>query len=159
MACNCSYNPLKNSICTQLDRLIELLYHFNFETDENHMKSFCENKGLTNLIKQLICYKNLTNLTCIDLPPINVPRSFQSTYVVEIGLSDFHLMTMIVMRKSLKKFQPNIISYRSHKNFSNDAFRETLINTLSNEKLVNNDNGFQRFCDICLGTLNLFIYL
>ena len=83
-----------------------------------------------------------------------LPRSFQSTCAVEAGLSDFHLMTMTVMRKRFKKFQPNIISYRSCKNFSNYAFRETLINTLSNENLVNNGNGFQRFCDISLETLN-----
>ena len=33
----------------------------------------------------------------------------------------------------------------SYQNFSNDAFGETLINKLSNESLVNNDNDFQRF--------------
>ena len=58
------------------------------------------------------------------------------------------------MRKSFKKYQPSIISYRSYKNFSNAAFRETLIKKLSNENLVNNDNGLERFCDISLETLN-----
>ena len=126
---------------------------FNVEINENHMKS-CENYDLTNLIKQPICYKNPTNPTCIDLILTNAPRSFHNNYVVETGLSDFHLMTMTVMRKSFKKYQPSIISYRSYKNFSNAAFRETLIEQLSNDNLVNNDNGFERFRDISLETLN-----
>ena len=67
---------------------------------------------------------NPTNPTCIDLILTNAP--FHSTYVVETGLPEFHLMTMTVMRKSFKKYQPSIISYRSYKNFSNAAFRETL---------------------------------
>ena len=127
---------------------------FNVEINENHMKSFCENYDLSNLIKQPTCCKNPTNSTCIDLILTNAPRSFHSTCIVETGLSDFHLMTMTVMRKSFKKYQPSIISYRSYKNFSNAAFRETLIKKLSNENLVNNDNGFERFCDISLETSN-----
>ena len=58
------------------------------------------------------------------------------------------------MRKSFKKYQSSIISYRSYKNFSNAALRETLIKRLSNENLVNSDNGFEKFCDISLETLN-----
>ena len=61
---------------------------------------------------------------------------------------------MTAMRKSFKEFQLIIINYKSYKNFSNDAFRKTLINRLSNENLVNNDNGFQSFCDISIETLN-----
>ena len=150
---NCSYNPHKNNIATHIDRLSEsfdtfssdyekfiILGDFKVEINENHMKS-CENYDLTNLIKKPICYKNPTNPTCIDLILTNAPRSFHSNYVVETGLSDFHLMTMTVMRKSFKKYQPSIISYRSYKNFSDAAFRETLIEQLSNDNLVNNDNG------------------
>lgn len=76
------------------------------------MKSFSEIYGLKILIRQPTSYKNPSNLVCIDLIVKNVPRSFQSTCVVETGLSDFHLMTLIVMRKSFKKFQSKIINYR-----------------------------------------------
>ena len=54
----------------------------NAGTDESHMKSFSENYGLTNLITQPTCYKNSTNSTCIDLLLTNVPRNFQSTYLI-----------------------------------------------------------------------------
>ena len=56
---------------------------------------------------------------------ITGPCSFQSTCVVETGLSDFHLMTLTVMRKSFKKYQPKTVNYRSYKNFTNDKYRET----------------------------------
>ena len=63
---------------------------FNVTDDEYHMKFFCENYGLKNLIRQTTCYKNPSNPVCIDLVLTNVPRSFQSTCVVETGLFDFH---------------------------------------------------------------------
>ena len=68
--------------------------------EEPHMKTFCENYNLQNLIKQPTCYKNPSRPTCIDLISTNVPRSFQSTGVIETGLSDFHLITLNVMKKS-----------------------------------------------------------
>ena len=34
--------------------------------------------------------------------------SFQSTYAIETELSDFHLMTLTVMKKSFREFHPNL---------------------------------------------------
>ena len=121
---------------------------FNVTDDEHHIKSFCENYGLKNIIRQATCCKNPSNPVCIDLILTNVPRSFQSTCVIETGLSDFHLMTLTVMRKSFKKYQPKAITYRSYKNFSNEKYRENLINNLPKENFVNNDDDFQRFYHI-----------
>ena len=58
------------------------------------------------------------------------------------------------MRKGFEKFQLRMINYRSYKHFSNETYRESLINKLSQENFVNNDDGFQRFYDISLETLN-----
>ena len=164
---NCSYNLHKNSIENHLDRISKsldllssdyekmiFLGDFNVTDDEHHMKSFCENYGLKNLIRQPTCYKNPSNPVCIDLILTNVPRSFQSTCVVETGLYDFRLMALTVMRKIFKKYQSKIINYRSYKNFSNEKYRETLINDLSKENFINNDDGFQRSCHISLDALN-----
>ena len=60
------------------------------------------------------------------------------------------------MRKSFKKFQPKIINYRSYKTFSNEAYRETLINNLSKENFIINDIGFKRFCEISLDSLEKY---
>ena len=117
------------------------------------MKCFCDNYGLKALIRKPTCYKNSENSTGIDLMLTNVPRSFQSTCVIETGLSDFHLMTLTVMRKEYRKFQSRIISYRSYRHFLNEKFRENLLYNLSKVNLVNNVDGFQK-CDIGFETTN-----
>ena len=131
-----------------------ILGDFNVGTEDYYMKLFCENYNLKSLIKQPTCYKNPDNPTCIDLILTNVPRSFQSIFFLETGLSNFHLMTLSVVKKRFKKFQSRIIQYRSYKNFSNKYFRKCLLEKLSKEVLVNNDDGFQKFCDINITALN-----
>ena len=84
----------------------------------------------------------------------NFPRMFQSTCVIETGLSDFHLMTVTVLRKTFKKVRPRIINYRSFKHFSNEAFRVSFKTNLSCEVYINNDNGLERFCKTAIDTLN-----
>ena len=74
---------------------------------------------------------------------------------IETGLSDFHLMTLTVMRKSFKKLKPRVINYRSYKHFSNEVFRESLLEILSQQTFVNNDYGFEKFCNITLKTLDM----
>ena len=83
---------------------------------------FVKHITLTNLTKQPTNYKNTDNPTCIDLILTNVPRTFQSTCVIETGLSDFYLMTLTIMTKTFKKQRPRIINYRSFKRFSNKEF-------------------------------------
>ena len=98
-------------------------------------------------------YKNPDNPASIDLLLTNAPRSFQSTCVLETGLSDFHLITLTVMRKSFKKLQPRIINYRSYKNLSNEKFRSCPLNELRKEDFVNNDKGLEKFCNISMNIL------
>ena len=151
---NCSYNPHKSEIKKHLTALrnsldlhsskyekILILGDFNVEIEEANMKSFCENYNLKSLIKQPTCYKNPNKPTCIDLILTNVPRMFQSTCVLETGLSDFHLMTVTVMKKTFEKMHPRVINYRSYRDLSNKTFRVSLINSLSNKVLVNNDDS------------------
>ena len=123
---NCSYNPHKNRIGNHFDRISEsldrlsshydkmiFLRDFNVTDDEHLLKSFCESYDLKNLIRQPTWYKNPSNPVCIDLILTNVPRSFQSTCVVETGLSDFYLMTLTVMRKGFEKYQSKTKNYWS----------------------------------------------
>ena len=114
----CSYNPNKTMIYNHLDALstyldlnsttyekILILGDFNVGKEEQHMKAFCDNYNLTSLIKHSTCYKNPNNPTCIDLILSSTHRSFQSTCVILTGSSDFHLMALIVMKRSFRKFQ------------------------------------------------------
>ena len=122
--------------------------------EEPHMKMFCESYSLQNVRKEPKCCKNPSRPTCIDLILTNVPCSFQSTSVIETGLSDFNLMTLTVMKKSFQIIRPRIINYRSYKHFSNDTFRKDLIDKLSNEKFVINNDGLKRFCELSVNVLN-----
>ena len=164
---NCSCNPNRNAIGNHLEALSDFLdFHsssynyiiilgdFNVGVEKPHMKTLCKNYSPQNLIKRPTCYKKPSRPTCIDLILTNVPRSFQRTCVKETGLSHFHLMTLTVMKKSFKKFQPRIINYRSYKHFSNDTFRKDLIDKLSNEKFVINDDGLKRFCELSVNVWN-----
>ena len=96
---------------------ISILCDFNVEIEEATTKSFCENYNLKSLIKQPTYYKNSDKPTCIDLILTNFQCMFQSTCVIETGLSDFHLMTVTVMRKTFKKIRSRVINYRSYKDF------------------------------------------
>ena len=164
---NSSYKPRKSLIGNHIDVVsktldlhsstydkIILLRDFNTEIDVQHMQSFCDNYSLKSLIRQPTCYKNFGKPTCIDFILTNMPRSFQGTCVIETGLSDFHLMTLTVMRKKFKKIRPRIISYRLHNNFSNEYYRKRLFNELKRETFVKNDRGFANFCDMSIKILN-----
>ena len=164
---NCLYNPNKTMICNHLDSLNTFLdLHFttyekvlisgdcNIGIEEQYTKAFCDNCNLTSLIKQPTCYKNPNNPTCIGLILSNTPRSFQITCVIETGRSDFHLMTLTVMKMSFRKLQPRLVNYRSNKKFTNEAFRECLLEKLLKEVFVNNNGGLQMYCDINLQLLN-----
>ena len=129
-----------------------ILGDLNVEIEEANMKSFCENYNLKSLIKQPPCYKNPNKPSCIDLILTSVPRTFQSTCVLEAGLPDFHLIKVTVTWKTFKKMRPSVINYRSYRNFSNETFRVSLINNLPSEVFVNNDDGLQKFCKTTMDT-------
>ena len=88
------------------------------------------------MIEQPSFHKNPEKPTCIDLILTNVPRMFQSTCVIDTGLSNFHLITVRVMRKAFKKIRPRVI------------------NNLSNEVFIYSDDGLEKFCKITMDTLN-----
>ena len=137
----CSYNSHKNSISTQIDFLRrELALHssnyenfillgdFNSEMTDANLKDFCNLYLLKNLIKKPTCFKNPENPKTIDLILTNRPRSFCNSDTLETGLSDFHKLTVTVLKTFFKKQSPKVISYRNYKKFSDDLFRNDLIN-------------------------------
>lgn len=76
---NCSYNHHRNVISNHLEVMDELLdFHFSL-------------------------YNSIINLGEFI---VSVSRSCQNTCVIKTGLSEFHLMTMNVMKKAFKTFQP-----------------------------------------------------
>ena len=140
---NCSYNPHKNSIKNHIEIIsitldtyttkyenILLPGDFNACADDETTKNFWSSYGLHSLIKQPTCYKNPENPSCIDLILTNKDKSFQSTCVMETGLSDFHRMTISVLKMHFRQLLPKVVSYRD---FENERFRNSLQSALNDQ--------------------------
>ena len=163
----CSYNPSKNNISSHLEALrrsldiYSALYEntipvgdFNVDVNDPIMGFFCESYNFKSLIKDPTCFKNPENPSCIDLILTNSPYSFQNYCVIETGLSDFHKMTVSVMKTTFQKLKPKIVNYRDYSGFSNDDFRKNLLHNLSLEIINTNGNGLEKFLQICIKTLD-----
>ena len=131
-----------------------MLEYVNVETKEPCMQSFLELNGLRNLISKPTCYKIQKCPSSIDLILTNSSPSFQNSCAIEIGLSDFHKMTITVMKTTFQKLKPKLIYYRDYSMFSNDKFREEILSKLSMENTSNTSNGLENFLQICIGVLD-----
>ena len=120
-------------------------------TDTN-LKDFCNLYLLKNLIKKATCFKNPENPKTIDLILTNRPRTFCNSDIPETGLSDFHELTVTVLKMFFKKQSPNVISYRNYKNFSNDSFRTNLINEMSSNGIL--EGNLTSFLEACKKSLD-----
>ena len=159
---SCSYNPKKTSLSnhiaalsksldlftTKYERLL-FLGDFNAGMEGSPIKIFCSNYNLTSMINKPTCYKNPDKSTCIDLILTNCPRSFQNSCVIETGLSDFHMMIVTVMKTSYRKIEPRVINYRDYKSFSNEGFRESLLENIKGKLSENSDKSFSNFVNTC----------
>ena len=84
---------------------------------------------------------NPANPSCIDLILTNRQKQFHNTTVVETGLSDFHKMTVTILKTSFKKAPPKVVSYRDYKNFSQLYFRSELQQCLMKYDMFELSNG------------------
>ena len=167
---NCSYNPHKNNIKHHLEIIsrpldafstkyenVLLLGDFNICVDDEAMKNFCSSYCLNSLIKQPACFKNPENPSCVDLILTNKTRSFQSTCVIETGLSDFYRITISVLKMHFRKLPLKVISYRDFKTFENERFITSLQSTLESQNIDYIKNSItlkDLFFEICQKVLN-----
>ena len=107
------------------------------QAGEHSMKDFCCLYNLKNLVKNPTCFKNSDHPTCIDLILTNKSSSFQHTSIIETGLSDFHRLTVTVMKINFQKQAPKILYYRNYNHFNNELFRIDLIQELSTQGFHN----------------------
>ena len=85
------YNPQKENIDHFLDKL-------GTEVD----KHLCKYE---NLLMLGDCFKSNENPSSIDIILTNKKHCFQNSMAIETGLSDFHKMTVTVMKRSRKRIQ------------------------------------------------------
>ena len=161
-----SYNPNKSNSIEYLNVLgkyideylinydnIILLGDFNIQPTELEMINFCSIYNLKNLVNEFTCFKNQENPSCVDLILTNKPRSFQNTRIIETGLSDFHKMTVTVLKTIFTKLPPKTVSYRDYKHFSHQIFRNEVIEKLAEKEII--EINYEHFENIIIQCLNL----
>ena len=123
---------------------------FNAEDSESCLKDFLYHYDAKNLVKQKTCFKSVENPSCIDLFLTNSYRSFQNTTTVSTGLSDFHNMSVTVLKSTFTKTKPKEILYRDYRNFIENDFRDELRMKLEIDEI----KEYERFETIFLNVLN-----
>ena len=163
----CNYNPIKTMIKGYLEYISKeidshsskydnflLLGDFNSEPTEEAMKIFFQIYNFKNLLDKPTCCKNPTNLSCVDLIIKNNPRSFQNSCTFETGLSDFHKMTLTVLKSSCAKQKPGVLNYRNYKFFNDTFFRDEVLNKLRNSNFQISDKDLKHFKETYLLVVN-----
>ena len=118
----------------------------------NVWKFFCDTYNFKSLVKEPTCFKSIDNPSCVDLILTNKSRYFQHTDVIEMGLSDFHKLTVKQMKSTFHKHHSKILNYRNYKFFNNDNFR---IDKLYAIKQMRPQNiGCEKFEHLFMNTLN-----
>ena len=149
----CSYNPNRSKIDFHLENLNQslalysshnknfiIIGDFNMEGNDSAISVLNDTYDLKSL-KEPTCYRNPNKPSCIDLILTNKPRRFEHSRVIETGLSDFHKMTVTIMKIFFEKLQPRVVSYRDYKHFENDKFRTDLLLKFGKANLEENENG------------------
>ena len=151
----CSYNPHKRFLSSHLKELGKnldfnskhdnfiLLEDLNGELTNEAVSDFSQVYDCRNIIKKTpTCFKKPQIPSCIDLIITNKPRSCEMFMTIETELSNFHKLSLTVMKVFYKKQEPNIIKYRSYRNFDNEAFISNLRVAFSE---IYNENEFLSF--------------
>ena len=101
----------------------------------NHLESI--GKQLNFYVKSMkILYldmslKVLRSLHAFDLILRNRPSCFQNSTILDIVISDFHKLTITMMKTNFRKQEPIIMNYRNYKSFKNDFFQNELLYEIS----------------------------
>ena len=140
------YNPDKSLFKEYLKELIKaiqfysktydnfmLIGEYNIQVDDTNMASSCEKYEFRSLINEPNCYKNLLNLSCIDLFLTNNVNNFRKKFVSETGLSDFHELIGTTMMSHISKQKPKNIKYRKYKHFDKNKFEKEIL-TIQNQE-------------------------
>ena len=73
----------------------------------------------------------------IDLILTSCPKYFQNSDIIDIRLSDRNKMIATILKLIFRKRSPKVICYKNYKPFSNHAFRDTILEELSQVRISN----------------------
>ena len=128
--------------CSRKFERLVIMGDFNCEPSDEHVESFCASYNLHNLVTTKTCFKGPPK--CYDLIITNCKHNFQNIRTLTSGFSDFHKLTITVLKTEFVKADPIQINYRDYKNFNTSRFNEDLRNRLNTDESSNsNYNRFQ----------------
>ena len=121
------FNNLDKALDTysRYDKVL-LVGDFNTEISEQRIESFLFMHEPCNLVKEKTCFKNMQNLSCIDLLLTNNVYAFQQTIAICTGLSDCHELALTVLKTTAPRSQPKEITYRDCKQLDSSKFKKEL---------------------------------
>ena len=121
---------------------------FNVREGDDTLDEFMEEYHAKNLVKEPTCFKNSENPSCIDLFITNSCLSFQNTTTLCSGLSDFHKMTVTVLKTTFPKAKPRVITYRTQ--YQTLDLENALLENLGNKV----ENNYENFDDTVTASHN-----
>ena len=124
---------------------------FNIQEEEPMMQEFLYDFSAKNLVKEHTCFKNPLNPSCIDLFITNCAANFQNTSVTSTCLSDFHKMTITVLKGSFPKSKAKIITYRDYSKFNINQFYSDISERLDSKQIDDYNSFNHTFVNILNG--------
>ena len=97
-------------------------------SDHNKLEQFCSLFNLQSLIKKDTCIIKVHKST-IALILTNKPLSFQSSSVIETGLSDHHKLIATFVKSHFTRLNPKTVYYKNFKIFGENFFLNNLKET------------------------------
>ena len=128
---------------TKYENII-IMGDFNMEPTDITMQNLCDVYNLYNLVKEPTCFKGPPK--CYDLILTNCKHNFQNTQALTSGFSDFHKMTVTILKTEFVKPEPIHINFRDYKKYNSVKFRQDLCNKLQPDNTACRD--YDRFQDI-----------
>ena len=120
----------------------------------NELTEFMDIFGLQNLIKHKTCFFK-GHESSIDVMLTNKPRTFLKSKTFELGSSDCHKLIATCLRSHVPRQKRKHITYRSMKNFNNEAFKNELRSNIYQHFVVTDtNNSYDLLLDIVSNTLN-----
>ena len=136
-------NTIVNQATSKYDNII-VMGDMNIDIDDpcthgyQQLTDFMNAFDLTNLIKAKTCI-TWNHESSIDLILSNRPRSHMHSNAYELGISDFHKVSLTFLKSHIARLKPCKISYRCYKNFIEEDFLFDLRNNFS--KNLDFENG------------------
>ena len=129
---------------------VVIMGDFNSEPSDEPIETFCDTYNLYNLVKEKTCFKGIPKWYYLILT--NCKNSFQNTVAITSGFSDFHKMTVSVLKTEFVKSDPIQINYRNYKNYNQLEFNKHLNSELLKDATSN--TNYDNFQSILIRVLN-----